>query len=242
MTNDRRAADADDIRTPPYETKSLRAELTRFFSQRVGLDADGQTVPLSTMKMGVYVFYDYDGEPIYVGQSREKLSGRIGRHLTNQRTDAVAMSVLDPFEVAEVEVFPVPAFQGRNARDPEAIEYLNKLEATVYASVLERSKFGAVLNEKVPADLGKVPLPPSFRGRIISDEVMAIRSHPDTRIARRAATIARLAQIVNERQVKAGLRQVLVVQSKRLNQLAERRFGYFAEKVEVGPETDDEDE
>ena len=44
---------------------------------------------------------------IYVGQTREKLSGRVGRHLTNQRTDAVAMRVLDPLEVAAVEVWPL---------------------------------------------------------------------------------------------------------------------------------------
>ncbi|MDE3051298.1 MAG: GIY-YIG nuclease family protein, partial [Nitrospirota bacterium] len=54
----------------------------------------------------MYAFYDYDGEPIYVGQTEEKLSGRVSRHLTNQRTDAVAMNVLDPFEVAYIEVWP----------------------------------------------------------------------------------------------------------------------------------------
>lgn len=55
-------------------------------------------------RWGIYLFYDYDGEPIYVGQTRESLRVRVRRHLTNQRTDAVAMSVLDPFEVAEVEM------------------------------------------------------------------------------------------------------------------------------------------
>lgn len=38
---------------------------------------------------GVYAFYDYDGEPIYVGQTKERLRQRIRRHLTNQRTDAL---------------------------------------------------------------------------------------------------------------------------------------------------------
>ena len=56
---------------------------------------------------GIYAFYDYDGEPIYVGQTFEGLASRIGRHLTNQRTDAVAMNVLDPFEVAEIRVWPL---------------------------------------------------------------------------------------------------------------------------------------
>ena len=33
---------------------------------------------------GIYLFYDYEGEPIYVGQTKERLRGRIRRHLTNQ--------------------------------------------------------------------------------------------------------------------------------------------------------------
>ena len=58
-------------------------------------------------KWGIYAFFDYDGEPIYVGQTNEQLRVRIGRHLTNQRTDAVAMRVLDIFEVAEMRLWPL---------------------------------------------------------------------------------------------------------------------------------------
>ena len=73
----------------------------------VAMDADyGDGRKVGNCKYGVYLFYDYDGEPIYDGQSRESLRNRIRRHLTNQRTDAVAMSVLDPFEVAEIEIWP----------------------------------------------------------------------------------------------------------------------------------------
>ena len=65
-------------------------------------------LPVSGVTNGVYAFFDYDGEPIYVGQTNEMLRTRIRRHLTNQRTDDVAMSVLDPFEVLEIEVWPLP--------------------------------------------------------------------------------------------------------------------------------------
>jgi hypothetical protein len=65
---------------------------------------------LGNYKFGVYAFFDYDGEPIYVGQTNERLRTRIRRHLTNQRTDAVAMKVLDPFEVYEIEVWPLPQY------------------------------------------------------------------------------------------------------------------------------------
>jgi hypothetical protein len=73
---------------------------------------------IGNAKWGVYAFYDYDGEPIYVGQTYESLRQRIGRHLTNQRTDAVAMNVLDPFEVAEVEVWPLWDLEGRDWTPP----------------------------------------------------------------------------------------------------------------------------
>jgi hypothetical protein len=81
---------------------------------------------IGNAKYGVYVFYDYDGEPIYVGQTYETLRSRIGRHLTNQRTDAVAMNVLDPFEVAEIGVWPLAKLGRRQAR-----AILNRTEYSV---------------------------------------------------------------------------------------------------------------
>lgn len=182
---------------------------------------------VGSYKYGVYAFYDYDGEPIYVGQTAEKLSTRVRRHLTNQRTDAVAMSVLDPFEVCDVELYPLPELE-RLGKDTRAVrEELDGVEAAVYAKALCESKFGAVLNEKVPASKSHAKIPKPVRRRIVSDEVMDVRSHPDARIARRAATLARLAQIISERKVAPGLRRVLVVQAKRLRSLAERRYKHF---------------
>jgi hypothetical protein len=74
-------------------------------------------------RFGVYAFFDYDGEPIYVGQTSERLRVRIRRHLTNQRTDAVAMNVLDPFEVAEVEMWPL--WDLKNMPKADAVQRLN---------------------------------------------------------------------------------------------------------------------
>lgn len=96
----------DSTNFPPFETEDLRANLARFldspFEQTSGLSRK-----VGNFKWGVYAFFDYDGEPIYVGQTNEMLRTRIRRHLTNQRNDAVAMSVLDPFEVYEIEVWPL---------------------------------------------------------------------------------------------------------------------------------------
>ena len=66
--------------------------------------------------------------------------------------------------------------------------------------------------------------PPSVREKVVSQEVYVIRSHPDTRIARRALIISRLAQVISERRVQGSLRRVLLVQAKRLQWLAQRRF------------------
>src|SRR6266446_61366 len=86
----------------PHDVAAIRKEISKFLNRH-----DSKKRTIGNAQYGVYAFYDYDGEPIYVGQTRESLRSRIGRHLTNQRTDAVAMNVLDPFEVAEIEVWPL---------------------------------------------------------------------------------------------------------------------------------------
>ncbi len=213
-------------KSPPHDTAELRAALKRFFDTDWPYEPSGKK--LRSFTWGVYIFYDYDGEPIYVGQTYEKISGRVSRHLTNQRTDAVAMSVLDPFEVAEIEVFPLPHLEGLTSRNPNfaaAKAQLDALEFAVHQQAIAASRFKAILNEKDPEIPAIVPsLPPSFRGSILSDTVKELRSHPDIRIARRAMTIARLTQTIAERQVKAGLRRTLMVQAKRLSDLASMRF------------------
>src|SRR6267154_2916398 len=105
------------------ETIAIRKEISAFLSTK------GKGGKKIGSALGVYVFYDYFGEPIYVGQSEESLGARIGRHLTNQRTDAVAMRVLDPQEVAEIEVWPFD-FSGKNA--VEIKKTLAQAEHTVY--------------------------------------------------------------------------------------------------------------
>lgn len=102
----------------PFETEQLRAGLTTFLDQRFGID-DARTMRLGAVKWGVYAFFDYDDEPIYVGQTKEMLGTRIRRHLTNQRTDAVAMNVLDPFEVHSIEVWPLSEFQSTNSKSTD---------------------------------------------------------------------------------------------------------------------------
>lgn len=215
-------------RTPPLETRDLRKSLTEFLKTPFWDPDTGIEVKVGDFRWGVYGFFDYDGEPIYVGQTFEMLRSRIRRHLTNQRTDAVAMSVLDPFEVRTIKVWPLPQFQAIVDKKSEefkaAKKHLEALEWTVYEDAIKKSSFHAILNEKLPYATMKVPIPRVCEGNIVSEEVYKIRSHPDVRISRRALIISRLAQVISERGVKGGLRRVLLVQARRLEWLAEERY------------------
>jgi hypothetical protein len=212
-----------------FETAQLVAELERFLDQRGALLHTKTSEPINqkigNFRYGVYAFFDYDGEPIYVGQTNEQLRVRIRRHLTNQRTDAVAMKVLDPFEVFEIEIWPLPDFEGQDMNASIA-RRLNWLERAVFDRLIEQSRFKAILNEKDPPLLvdATAVIPTSVRGRIVSDAVLKLRGHPDTRIARRAETLSLLTKVIAERRVQSGLRRTLLTQAKRLAWLAERRM------------------
>lgn len=205
----------------PADVAAIRAAL----AAALNLECEnGQRV--GDAKFGVYAFYDYDGEPIYVGQTSEKLRVRIRRHLTNHRTDAVAMNVLDPFEVYEVEMWPLWNLQTLSPKD--AAQYLNAAEYTVFEKLLSASSFHAVLNEKDMAETSLIELPSSVRACIIPEDLREARKHPDVRIARRAGTIASLAKVISERDVSPGLRRTLHTQARRLERLASTRFAEFA--------------
>lgn len=201
----------------PEDVAAIRAEIRKFFTTK---DDNGKRV--GSYKHGVYAFYDYDNEPIYVGQTEEKLSGRVSRHLTNQRTDAVAMNVLDPFEVAYIEVWPLDdVVSGLGKKEKKAL--LDRAEYTVFQKVLRESALRAVLNEKEMAPRSVIALPASYKQRIIPDTIYRQRKHPDVRIARRATTIANLARVISERDVSDGLRRTLLTQARRLERLAAQR-------------------
>jgi len=201
----------------PPDVAAFYAELTKALKTK-----DEKDRVVASCKCGVYAFYDYDGEPIYVGQTAEQIRTRVRRHLTNQRTDAVAMNVLDPFEVADVEMWPFWDLAG--AADAVVKAALDSAEFAVYRRLVETSRFGAVLNEAPIPEAPPIELPPSVRRRIVPPGVFEARRHPDVRIARRAATIAKLAQVISERSVQPGLRTTLLTQAQRLEHLAGERL------------------
>lgn len=237
--------DPDSVNFPPFETEDLRTNLVRYLDTDF-TDDTGKTLRIGNYRWGVYAFFDYDGEPIYVGQTNERVRTRIRRHLTNQRTDAVAMSVLDPFEVFEIAVWPLPEFQSITKDSPAAEkalarQHLDALERLITAQAVAGSEFKAILNEKdPPLGVTKVTAPKSLRGRIVSERVYELRSHPDFRIARRSLIISRLAQVISERKVQGGLRRVLLTQAKRLQWLADRRYEALGGAASVQEEGDED--
>lgn len=104
------------------------------------------------------------------------------------------------------------------------------------------SKFRKILNEKDPPEAPPCEVPQSIGGDIVSVEVKKVRQHPDTRIARRALTLARLAQIVAGRDVKVGLRRTLVTQADRLAWLANARFAALGGEAAVETQSKSENE
>jgi hypothetical protein len=101
------------------------------------------------------------------------------------------MNVLDPFEVAEIRVWPLDVAV---IREEQRRDYLDRAEFTVFQKVIAESKLGAILNEKPPRPTQVIELPKSYARRIIPTDIFPHRKHPDIRIARRAATIASLAR------------------------------------------------
>lgn len=132
------------------------------------------------------------------------------------------MNVLDPFEVAFIEVWPLDD-QVHKLGKKEKKAFLDRAEYTVFQKVLRESELGAILNEKEMAPRSEITLPVSHKQRIIPDSIYSQRKHPDVRIARRATTIANLARVISERDVSNGLRRTLLTQARRLERLAAQR-------------------
>ncbi len=146
------------------------------------------------------------------------------------------MRILDVFEVAEIEIWPLWDLAGRSMKDAAAKAALDRADYTAYLEAIEQSRFKAILNEKIPPVSERGVLPPSLRRSLISDEIREERGHADIRIARRAETIARLAAVARERgDVSEGLRRVLVIQAVRLAYLSAERLAYIEGRPRPDP-------
>lgn len=232
---------------PPRAVRLIRHEFNLLMQQP---DPCRPGEAIGSAEAGIYAFFDYDEEPIYVGQTSSRFSDRLSRHITGQRSDAVAKFILDPFEVAYVSMWSLPDIaEATNPLKPDEWattaqkrKLLAPYEYTVYKQLEDESRFHAVLNEGVIEETELVDLPEVVSGRIIPDELWEDRKHADVRIARRASTIARLSQMVSERQVSNGMRRTLLLQAKRLEWLTEARIHELGiEQPQAGEATLDDD-
>jgi hypothetical protein len=233
---------------PPRTVKLIRQEFSKLMQQP---DPTQPEWAIGSAAAGIYAFFDYDEEPIYVGQTSSSFGDRLSRHLTGQRSDAVAKFILDPFEVAYVSMWSLPhiatAVNPNDASKPatpaQKRKMLNPYEYTVYTQLEAASKFGAVLNEGIIEPTELVELPQRVFGRIIPDELWEDRKHADVRIARRASTISRLSQMISEREVSNGMRRTLLLQARRLEWLAQTRIRELGiEQPEPGNEAEESDD
>ena len=215
------------------DVAEVRAALSRYLDQT---DAEGRV--LGDAQRGVYVFYDYDGEPLYVGQTVERVRTRIRRHLTNQRTDAITMGVLDPSDVAYVEVWPFY----RDMTKDEAARVMSSAEYTVYRHVTENSAARAVLNEKDIPETPLIELPKSIKGRVVPLEMYLSRRHPDLCIERKARAVLALVEVIKGRAVSAGLRRTLHTQVRILERLCGARVDNAASEADSQSLTDPPDD
>lgn len=184
---------------------------------------------------GVYAFFDFDGEPIYVGQTSENFATRIGRHLRGQRSDTIAYRILDPLEVASMQLWPVHF--AIDSTPTERRAHLDAIEYSAYVDAIRNSRYNAILNEKIPPLSPITELPNSYHFNLIPPEMRDEREHPDLRIARRAETLARVAAVAHERgEVSNGLRRVIVIQAVRLADLAAARLAYAEGRSRPSPD------
>ncbi|WP_441020207.1 hypothetical protein, partial [Enterococcus faecium] len=89
------------------------------------------------------------------------------------------MRILEVFEVAEVEVWPLWELQStppkRTDKDQftRAMKTLDATEYSAYLQSIERSRFKAILNEKIPPLSERIDLPASYRYNLVDAETRA---------------------------------------------------------------------
>ncbi len=124
-----------------------------------------------------------------------------------------------------MELYPVQHLRQEPAKVRRAL--VDAIEYSAYVRAIQKSKYKAILNEKIPPVSAIVALPAAYRFDLIPENMREDREHPDVRIARRAETLARVAAVAHERgEVSAGLRRVIVIQAVRLADLAAARLAF----------------
>lgn len=172
---------------------------------RKSLDFREDSIRQLTTKPGVYVLCDLDSVPIYVGQSKAGIRGRVRRHLTSARSDVIANRQIDVWEIAHVMAWPV-----RRKSD------IPKLEAQLFRAFNRKNP---LMNGSTPAlheRIGKIPSPEQTV-QVMSTQDIKVRRDPALRLPRQIEHIGRLVDHILTVKDSQQLRRSLASHFKRLD-------------------------
>jgi hypothetical protein len=192
----------------------------------------GVQIKTLTKRVGVYALCDLDGVPIYVGQSTDGIQQRVRRHLTSARSDVIANRLIDVWEIAYVQAYPV-----------EDTSEIPLLEASVFAVYDSRKPLmnGSVPRAQQPL-LQRLPEPAEVI-QILPTEEIAKRKDPALRLPRQIEHIGRLVDHILNVKDKPRLRRSLAAHFDRLD-VYRRAFLQAGPPVErpAGKAEEDEEE
>jgi hypothetical protein len=184
-----------------------------------------------TDEIGAYAICDLDGVPIYVGKSHDGIRSRVYRHLTSARSDIIANRLVDVWEIAYVQAWPVAK--------PEDVV---KTEAMLFRYFDARKP---LMNGSIPAWEGAPPksIPPcSQMVQVMSDEDIKIRREPVLRLPRQIEHIGRLVDHLLTVKDKPQLRRALAAHFDRLDAYRNEFLKQGKTVVRKAGESDDEDD
>jgi hypothetical protein len=159
-----------------------------------------------TNEIGAYAICDLDGTPIYIGKSHDGIRSRVYRHLTSARSDIIANRLLDVWEVAFVQAWPVVK-----------AEDVNKMEAALFHYFDSKKP---LMNGSIPILKGAKPksVPvPAQTVQIMSDDDIKVRRDPMLRLPRQIEHIGRLVDHLLTVKDKPQLRRALAAHFDRLD-------------------------
>ena len=154
-----------------------------------------------------------DGVPLYVGQSKDGIRSRVGRHLTSARSDIIANRQLDVWEIAYVWAYPV-----------DDKTEIGPLEALLYHHFNPQSQ---LINGTVPAKADEsVPAPePAQKIQVMSDAEIAARREPVQRLPRQASHYAQIVGHFLEVKQSKQIGKAMAAHFQRLSKYHDKLLG-----------------
>lgn len=181
--------------------------------------------------IGAYALCDLDGVPIYIGKSHDGIRNRVYRHLTSARSDIIANRLVDVWEIAFVQAWPVA-----NAAD------VVKTESMLFHFFDSKKP---LMNGSIPIWEGPRPksIPPSSQTvQIMSDNDIKVRRDPMLRLPRQIEHIGRLVDHLLSVKDTPQLRRALAAHFDRLDAYRVAFLKQGKPVVRKAGESDDEED